>query len=184
MQEGRGQQAAIVYDSPASGTGRSISYSELLHEVQAFALVLRDLGVRKGDRVLLYMPMVPEALIGMLACARIGAVHSVVFGGFAATELARRIEDAEPKVILSTSCGLEGSKVVPYKSLLDGAIEVSEVKPAACVILARPKLEATLHAGRDVDWMTERAIAIAALRVGPNCCHWMDWGAQEPLRNQ
>ena len=119
---GRGAQPAIIYDSPLAGTKRVLTYDLLLTEVQVLAALLRDFGVEKGDRVVLYMPMVPEAVIGMLACARIGAVHSVVFGGFAARELATRIDDAKPKVILSASCGLEPGRIVKYKPLLDEAI--------------------------------------------------------------
>src|SRR5712675_1973762 len=126
---GRGAQSAIIYDSPVTGAKRAISYAELLAEVGALAAVLRDFGVVKGDRVILYMPMVPEAAIAMLACARIGAIHSVVFGGFAAKELATRIDDAKPKVILSASCGIEISRVIPYKPLLDAAIAEARTKP-------------------------------------------------------
>ncbi|TXN42116.1 propionyl-CoA synthetase, partial [Methylobacterium sp. WL18] len=148
----RAEQAAILYDSPVTGTKRSISYRELRDAVAALAAVLADLGVGKGDRVILYMPMVPEALFGMLACARLGAVHSVVFGGFAANELAVRIEDAAPKVVLAASCGLEPNRVVAYKPLLDLAIATSRHKPEACLILQRPQCAATLVAGRDHDW--------------------------------
>jgi propionyl-CoA synthetase len=148
----RPDQAAIIYDSPVTGTKKTISYAELKQEVATFAAVLGDLGVGKGDRVIVYMPMVPEAAIAMLACARIGAVHSVVFGGFAAKELATRIDDCHPKVIVSATCGIEGTKVVPYKPLLDGAIDLALAKPTACVILQRPQVEAGLVAGRDHDW--------------------------------
>ncbi len=151
---GRAEQAAIIYDSPVTGTKQTISYVDLQTKTQVLAGILRNFGVQKGDRVLLYMPMVPEAVVGMLACARIGAVHSVVFGGFAAKELATRIEDARPKVILSASCGIEVGRVVPYKPLLDQAIELSSVKPEACLILQRPQCEATLVPGRDHDWKT------------------------------
>src|SRR5919107_2965589 len=139
---GRAPQAAILYDSPVTGSKRGITYAELQDEVATLAAVLQDLGVAKGDRVILYMPMVPEAVFGMLACARIGAIHSVVFGGFAARELATRIDDATPKVILSASCGIEASRVVPYKPLLDEAIELAKHKPQACMILQRPQCEA------------------------------------------
>ena len=148
----RPDQAAIIYDSPVTGTKKTITFAELRTEVATFAAVLRDLGVTKGDRVIVYMPMVPEAAIAMLACARIGAVHSVVFGGFAAKELATRIDDCHPKVIVSASCGIEGARVIPYKPLLDGAIDISLAKPEACVILQRPQVEAELIAGRDHDW--------------------------------
>jgi propionyl-CoA synthetase len=160
---GRGQQAAIIYDSPVTGTKRAITYAELLAEVKALAAILRDFGVGYGDRVILYMPMVPEAAIGMLAAARIGAIHSVVFGGFAANELATRIEDARPKVILSASCGIEPGRVVTYKNLLDQAIALSAAKPDACIILQRPQAEAPLVAGRDHDWASLRE---AAMRAG------------------
>jgi len=149
---GRNNQAALIYDSPVSGEKRTITYSRLLSEAQLLGAMLRDFGVGKGDRVIIYMPMVPEAIFAMLACARIGAIHSVVFGGFAAKELATRIDDAKPKVILSASCGLEGARVIPYKPLLDEAIKLAQHKPAACVILQRPQCEAPLVAGRDHDW--------------------------------
>jgi propionyl-CoA synthetase len=159
---GRGGQAAIVYDSPVTDTRRTLTYAELQRETAALGAVLQDLGVGKGDRVILYMPMIPEAAIAMLACARIGAIHSVVFGGFAPKELATRIDDAEPKIILSASCGLEPSRVVPYKPLLDAAIELSRAKPAACLILQRPQAEADIVAGRDFDWQDMVAAAKAA----------------------
>ena len=149
----RNNQAALIYDSPVSGEKRTFTYSRLLSEVQLLGAMLRDFGVGKGDRVIIYMPMVPEAMFAMLACARIGAIHSVVFGGFAAKELATRIDDSKPKVILSASCGLEGSRVIPYKPLLDEAIKLTQHKPAACVILQRPQCEAPLVAGRDHDWL-------------------------------
>ena len=126
----------------------------MLSEVQLLGAILRDFGVEKGDRVIIYMPMVPEAVFAMLACARIGAIHSVVFGGFAAKELATRIDDAKPKVILSASCGIEGARVVPYKPLLDEAINLAKHKPPSCMILQRPQCEAPLTPGRDHDWRT------------------------------
>src|SRR6266481_4607430 len=141
---GRGAQSAIIYDSPVTGAKRAISYAELLAEVKTLAAMLRDFGVRKGDRVVVYMPMVPEAAIAMLACARIGAIHSVVFGGFAANELATRLDDAKPKVILSASCGIEPGRTVKYKPLLDEAIALASSKPQACLILQRPQAEADL----------------------------------------
>ena len=159
---GRGGQAAIIYDSPVTATRRTLTYAELQRETAALGAVLQDLGVGKGDRVILYMPMIPEAAIAMLACARIGAIHSVVFGGFASKELATRIDDAEPKIILSASCGIEPSRVVPYKPLLDEAIELSRAKPAACLILQRPQAEADLVAGRDLDWQDTVTAAKAA----------------------
>jgi len=149
--ETRPGQAALIYDSPVTGSRGEWSYAELLDEVQAMAAVLADHGVAKGDRVVLYMPMVPQAVFAMLACARLGAVHSVVFGGFAAAELATRIDDARPKLVVSASCGIEPSRVVAYKPLLDHAIELARHKPDACLILQRPQLAATLVEGRDVD---------------------------------
>lgn len=139
---GRADQVALIHDSPLAGEVRKFTYAELLRETQALAAVLQDFGVTKGDRVILYMPMVPEAVVAMLACARIGAVHSVVFGGFAAKELATRIDDARPKLILSASCGLEPGRIVQYKPLLDEAISLASEKPASCIILQRRSLAA------------------------------------------
>lgn len=156
---GRGDQKALVYDSAMLGSVRSYTYRELRDAVAVFAGVLRNQGVGKGDRVIIYMPMVAEAAISMLACARLGAIHSVVFGGFAATELATRIDDAKPKVILSASCGLEPGRVIPYKPLLDGAIERSSHKPEKVIILQRPDLEADLVPQRDLDWRDEESKA-------------------------
>jgi propionyl-CoA synthetase len=160
VRDGRGEQAALIYDSPVTGTQRTYTYEALLEAVARFAGVLRGLGVDRGDRVIVYLPMIPEALIAMLACARIGAVHSVVFGGFAAPELATRIDDAEPKVIVSASCGIETSRVIEYKPILDRAIDLASHKPEHCVILQRPQAVATLTDGRDLDW--EPAVAGAA----------------------
>ncbi len=162
---GLGDQAAIIYDSPVTDLVKKITYHELLDQVSRFAGALRDLGVEKGDTVVIYMPMVPEALVAMLACARIGAIHSVVFGGFAAKELAVRIDDAKPKVIVSASCGIEGARVIEYKPLLDKAIELAEYKPHACVILERPQAEAPLLPGRDHDWneLTSKAVSTECL---------------------
>ncbi|MDT7589429.1 MAG: propionyl-CoA synthetase [Pseudonocardiales bacterium] len=151
VDDGRGEQTALIYDSPVTGTQRSYSYAELRDEVATFAGVLAGLGVGKGDRVVIYLPMVPEAAIAMLACARIGAVHSVVFGGFAAKELAVRIDDATPKVIVSASCGVEVSRVIEYKPLLDRAIALATHKPSNMVILQRPQAEAAMGE-LDVDW--------------------------------
>ena len=151
---GRGQQAALIYDSPVTNTVKTFTYGRMLSEVQILGAMLRDFGVRQGDVVILYMPMVPEAVFAMLACARIGAIHSVVFGGFAAKELATRIDDAKPKVILSASCGIEGTRVIPYKPLLDAAIDLAAHKPDTCLILQRPQCEAALTPGRDHDWRT------------------------------
>jgi propionyl-CoA synthetase len=158
VDDGRGEQTALIYDSPVTGTQRSYSYAELRDEVATFAGVLAGLGVGKGDRVVIYLPMVPEAAIAMLACARIGAVHSVVFGGFAAKELAVRIDDATPKVIVSASCGVEVSRVVEYKPLLDRAIALASHKPSNMVILQRPQAEAAMGE-LDVDWATAVADA-------------------------
>src|SRR5215472_9067542 len=149
---GRAQQTALIYDSPATGTVRKFSYRELRDEVALLAGALRMHGVKVGDRVLIYMPMVPEAAMAMLACARLGAIHSVVFGGFAAPELATRIDDATPRLILSASCGIEVNRVVPYKPLLDQAIQLARHQPEHCVILQRPQERAALLAGRDLDW--------------------------------
>ena len=156
---GRGDQAAIIYDSPVTDTCRRISYRELQAEVAVLAGALRGLGVGRGDRVVIYMPMVPEAVMAMLACARLGAVHSVVFGGFAANELAVRIEDAQPKVVMSASCGIEVNRIVEYKPLLDRAIEMSSHKPGRCLILQRPQANAALVDGRDIDWAQATAAA-------------------------
>jgi propionyl-CoA synthetase len=150
--QGHGDRAAIIYDSPVTDTKARISYAELLDRVSRFAGVLAAQGVGKGDRVIIYMPMVPEAAIAMLACARLGAIHSVVFGGFAPNELATRIDDAKPKVIVSASCGIEVARVIPYKPLLDKAIEIANHKPAHTVILQRPMADASMIAGRDIDW--------------------------------
>ena len=152
MRDGRGDQAALIYDSPVTATARRYTYRELLDQVARVAGVLRDIGVAKGDRVVIYMPMIPEAAISMLACARIGAIHSVVFGGFAAPELAARIDDAAPKAVLSASCGIEGSRVIEYKPMLDQAIELAASKPDRCVILQRPQASAAMTEGRDLDW--------------------------------
>jgi propionyl-CoA synthetase len=152
VDRGRGKQRALIYDSPVTDTVRVFTYAELRDAVARVAGALRRQGVERGDRVIIYMPMVPEAVMAMLACARIGAIHSVVFGGFAANELAKRIDDAKPKLILSASCGIEVGRVVPYKPLLDGAIALSSHKPQRCVILQRPQDKATLVAGRDLDW--------------------------------
>lgn len=169
---GRADQAALIYDSPVTGVKQTLTYAQLLDKVARFAGVLRDLGVGKGDRVIIYMPMIPEAVVGMLACARIGAVHSVVFGGFAPHELATRINDATPKAILSASCGIEGTKVLPYKPMLDAAIDQASHKPDHCVIFQRPQSAAGLVPGRDVDWA-------AAAVAEPAACVSME--ATDPL---
>ncbi len=158
----RGDQKALIHDSPITGTQTSYTYRELQHEVATLAAVIARHGVSKGDRVIIYMPMVPEATFAMLACARLGAIHSVVFGGFAANELATRIDDAQPKMILSASCGIEPARVVAYKPLLDGAIELAEHKPSNCLILQREQEACALVAGRDHDWASSVAAAKAA----------------------
>ena len=159
VESGRADQAALIYDSPVTQTIRSYTYRQLRDATARFAGVLAGLGIAKGDRVILYMPMVPEALIAMLGCARLGAVHSVVFGGFAANELAVRIDDAKPKAVISASCGIEIGKIIPYKPLLDAAIDLARHKPAACVILQRKAAQAPMIAGRDLDW--DEAMAAA-----------------------
>jgi len=168
VEEGRGSDLAVIYDSPVTGSKRSYTFEQLLDEVSRFAGVLAGVGVSRGDRVIIYMPMVPEALIAMLGCARIGAIHSVVFGGFASNELAVRIDDAAPKAIVSASCGVEPNRVVAYKPLLDGAIELAEHKPANCIILQRPMEEASMVPGRDLDWVDAMAAAEAAACVPMN----------------
>jgi propionyl-CoA synthetase len=159
VEMGRGNQAALIYDSPVTGTIKVFNYRELLDEVARFAGVLVHQGLRKGDRVIIYMPMVPEALIVMLACARVGVVHSVVFGGFASHELASRINDAQPKLIVSASCGVEAGRVLAYKPLLDKAIEIASVKPERCIIYQRPHEKAAMITGRDLDWSEQMANA-------------------------
>jgi len=160
IEAGRGDQAALIYDSPVTGTQKTYTYSQLRDEVAGFAGALLANGVTKGDRVIVYMPMIPQAAIAMLACARIGAIHSVVFGGFAAKELATRIDDAKPKAIVSATCGIEGKKVIDYKPLLDQAIDLSAHKPQHTIIFKRPQAEAAMQPGRDLDW--EDAVAAAS----------------------
>ncbi|MBU1696576.1 MAG: AMP-binding protein, partial [Proteobacteria bacterium] len=152
VDNGMGEQDAIIYDSPVTDTIQKYTYLQLKDQVAKFAGILASKGVGKGDRVIIYMPMIPQAVFAMLACARIGAVHSVVFGGFAANELATRINDAKPKVIVSASCGIEIKKVIQYKPLLDQAIELSDYKPDACIIFQRPQAKASMIGGRDFDW--------------------------------
>jgi propionyl-CoA synthetase len=149
---GNGERLALIYDSPVTGSARTYTYAELTDEVARFAGVLRSLGVAAGDRVVVYMPMVPEAAVAMLACARLGAVHSVVFGGFAPQELAVRIDDATPTVVVSASCGIEPTRTIAYKPLLDKALELAEHTVEHCVVLQRPQLTAELTQGRDVAW--------------------------------
>jgi propionyl-CoA synthetase len=174
---GRGNQLALIHDSPVTGTKRSITYTELKSEVETLAAVLTDIGIGKGDRVILYMPMVPEAVFAMLACARIGAVHSVVFGGFAAKELATRIDDATPKAILAASCGIEGARVIAYKPLLDGAIAEATHKPDACLVLQRPELAANLSEGQDIDW----GLAVAKAKAAGQTAACAELKATDPL---
>ncbi|MDP4823047.1 MAG: propionyl-CoA synthetase [Aestuariivirgaceae bacterium] len=158
VEAGRGDQLAVIYDSPMTGKKASYTYAQLLDEVGVLGAALQDLGVKRGDRVILYMPMVAESLIGMLACARIGAVHSVVFGGFAPNELATRINDAKPRVILSASCGIEPGRVIAYKPLLDQAMEIAAHEVEACVILQRPQVTAEMGP-RDHDWQAITSVA-------------------------
>ncbi|MDX9819335.1 MAG: propionyl-CoA synthetase, partial [Desulfococcus multivorans] len=159
VDNGRGDQPALIYDSPVTNTIKKYTYRQLRDEVAKFAGVLAGQGVIKGDRVIIYMPMIPEAAIAMLACARIGAVHSVVFGGFASKELATRIQDAKPKVMVSASCGIEVQRVIKYKPLLDEAINISSHKPEKCIIFQRPMETASLIEGRDLDWNAAMADA-------------------------
>src|SRR5436189_1023563 len=159
VEGGRAEQPALIHDSPVTDTVATFTYRELRDAVARFAGALAAQGVERGDRVIVYMPMVPEAVIAMLACARIGAIPSVVFGGFAAAELAGRIEDAKPKVVVSASCGIEPGRLVAYKPLLDAAIDLVEDKPERCIILQRPQLQAELDPARDLDW--ESAVADA-----------------------
>ena len=160
VEQGNGDRPALIYDSPVTDSVKVFTYLELRDAVATFAGALRTHGVGVGDRVIVYMPMVPEAAVAILACARLGAVHSVVFGGFAANELATRIDDALPKVIVSASCGIEVNRVVEYKPLLDEAIRLAQHKPAACLVLQRPQAPASMTAGRDVDW--NEAVAAAS----------------------
>jgi propionyl-CoA synthetase len=172
---GNADRTALVYDSPVTDTKLELTYAALLEKVAAFAGALRGFGVEKGDRVVIYMPMIPEAVVAMLACARLGAVHSVVFGGFAPHELAVRIDDAQPKVVVSASCGIEPTRVVEYKPMLDKALELATHKPGACVIKQRPQLMATLDETRDVDW----DLAMKAGATDPAAC--VEVAATDPL---
>ncbi|MFD1329780.1 propionyl-CoA synthetase [Mycoplana ramosa] len=174
---GRADQPALIYDSPVTGRKRHFTYAEMLAEVQAIAAVLTDLGVARGDRVIIYMPMVPEAVFSMLACARIGAVHSIVFGGFAANELATRIDDCRAKIVITASCGIEPGRVVAYKPLLDAAIEIAAHKPERCLMLQRPELEAPLVSGRDVDFTA----AVARAKQGGLTVSCVSLRATDPL---
>jgi len=167
VERGRADQPALIYDSPITGTQKSYSYGALLDEVKALAAVLLDLGVEKGDRVIIYMPMIPQAVMAMLACARLGAIHSVVFGGFAGHELATRIDDARPKLIIAASCGIEPNRIVPYGPMLDEAIGLATHKPDHCLILQRPECPAALTEGRDVDMAVAMEAAHSAGRDVP-----------------
>ena len=163
LEQGRAQQTALIYDSPVTGVTARLSYRELYERVARFAGALAARGVGAGDCVVIYMPMVPEAVVAMLACARIGAVHSVVFGGFAPHELAKRIDDARPVMIVSASCGIEGQRIIPYKPLLDEALRLASHRVERCIVLQRPQCAATLISGRDLDW----ADAVAAATLAP-----------------
>jgi propionyl-CoA synthetase len=173
VERGRGDQTAIIYDSAVTSSQRKISYAELRDEVAQFAGALAANGIGKGDRVIVYMPMIPQAIVAVLACARLGAVHSVVFGGFAAAELATRIDDAKPTAIVSASCGIEPTRLVEYKPLLDEAIDLASHKPSCCIIFQRPQVEASLVEGRDVDWQA------AIEGVAPHDCVTVE--ATDPL---
>ncbi len=177
VERGRGGETAIIYDSPVTGTKRRISYGELLDDVATFAAVLKDHGVAKGDRVIIYMPMIPEAIVAMLACARLGAIHSVVFGGFAAHELASRINDATPKLIVTASCGIEPTRVVPYVPLAASAIQQASHKPTAMIVVQRAEHVAELDPARDRDYAEEMAKARSAGRSEP----WVAVAATDPL---
>ena len=177
VNNGRADQTAIIYDSPITGAKAKFTYAQVLDEVKALGAVLQEMGVVKGDRVILYMPMIPEAVFGMLACARIGAIHSVVFGGFAAKELATRIDDSAPKVILAASCGIEPGRVVAYKPLLDQAIELSKAKPQSVLVVQRPQAQASMIEGRDHDW----AQAVAKARDEGRAAPCVEVAATDPL---
>lgn len=177
VEKGRADQPALIYDSPITGNQKTYTFAELQDEVAALAAVLQDHGVEKGDRVIIYMPMIPQAAFAMLACARIGAIHSVVFGGFAAKELATRIDDAKPKMILTASCGIEPGRVIAYKPLLDGAIELSSSKPSGVLMFQREQETADLVKGRDFDWQEQVDAAKAAGRKA-DC---VDVEATDPL---
>jgi propionyl-CoA synthetase len=177
VRDGRAEQTALIHDSPVTGTKASWTYAQMLDEVATLAAVLADLGVGKGDRVIVYMPMVPEAAFAMLACARIGAVHSVVFGGFAAKELATRIDDARPKVIMTATCGIEPARIVEYKPLLDAAIDLASHKPQTCIVLQRPQADCSMHVSRDRNWRT----LLAAARASGRKAECVPVAATDPL---
>ncbi len=165
VDNGRAEQTALIYDSPVTNQQKKFTYRELRDEVALCAGMLKAHGVEKGDRVVIYLPMIPEALISMLACARLGAVHSVVFGGFAPPELAVRLDDATPKVLLTASCGIEINRVIEYKPIVDKAIELASHKPGSCIVLQRPQATASMQAGRDIDWQQAMADAEPAACV-------------------
>ncbi|MEJ2161648.1 MAG: AMP-binding protein, partial [Chromatiales bacterium] len=173
VEAGNGERTALIYDSPVTNTKATYSYSQLLDEVSRFAGALAERGVSPGSRVIIYMPMIPQTVIAMLACARIGAIHSVVFGGFAADELATRIRDCEPTMILTASCGIEPGRVVEYKPLLDAAIDGAGLGEIPCIVFQRPQCEAPLIDGRDEDW------AVVADAAQPVPCVALD--ATDPL---
>jgi propionyl-CoA synthetase len=175
VEAGHGDRVALIYDSPVTATKRNVSYAELLDDVAAFAGALRGLGVEQGDRVIIYMPMIPETVVAMLACARLGAIHSVVFGGFAPQELAVRIDDARPKVILSASCGIEPARVVEYKPMLDQALELAAHRPEAVIVKQRPQQTADLAGPRDLDW---DQVAKSGVATPAPCA---EIGATDPL---
>jgi len=178
VENGRGDQAALIYDSPVSDTKQTLTYSQMLDEVATLAGGLQAQGIEKGDRVILYLPMIPQAAIAMLACARIGAVHSVVFGGFAAAELATRIDDARPKAILTASCGIEPNRIVEYKPLLDEAIELAAHKPDFCVVFQRKQSSAELKPGYDFDWaefVSNAKAAPCVMVAAPSCLKANRW---------
>ncbi len=177
VEGGRADQTAIIYDSPVTATKRKISYRELLDDVATFAAVLADHGIVKGDRVIIYMPMIPEAIVAMLACARLGAIHSVVFGGFAAHELASRIDDARPKLLVTASCGIEPNRIVPYLPLASAAIAQATHKPATVIVVQREQHRAELDRTRDRDYAAEMAKARDAGRSEP----WVAVAATDPL---
>ncbi|MEP7091704.1 MAG: AMP-binding protein, partial [Nocardioidaceae bacterium] len=172
---GHGERTALIYDSAVAHTQASYTYAQLLERTAAFAGALRAFGVQQGDRVVIYLPMIPEAVVAMLACARIGAVHSVVFGGFAPHELAVRIDDALPKVLVTASCGIESSRVVEYKPIVDRALEIADHQPDVVVVKQRPQAEAAMQEPRDVDW----DVAVKAGSVEPASC--VEVKATDPL---
>jgi len=173
VKNGRGDQAAIIYESPVSYESRTYTYRELLAETELLAGLLKGQNVEKGDTVIIYMPMIPQVIFAMLACARLGAIHSVVFGGFAARELALRIDDAKPKVLLTSSGGIEVTRVIQYKPLVDEALELAETQVASVVVWQRPFVTAGLKQGRDLDWAT--------LLANASPCGYVELDATDPL---